>query len=94
MKKDAYYAARKLLQEKGRIGFKEQGSQATVFWIIPFVEEKKIQSEFATTSTSESPTPFQKISQTIIPTSDENPTPSQTANSTTNPTQSANILKQ
>jgi len=102
LKKDAYYAARKLLQEKGRIGFKEQGSQATIFWIIPFAEEKKNQSEIATTSISESPTdiptPSKKISQTIIPTSDENPTSSQTENSTTNqtktPTKSANILKQ
>ncbi|MED4904096.1 DnaD domain-containing protein [Parageobacillus thermoglucosidasius] len=38
LKKDAIYSARNILKQKGRIDFKERGTRATVYRIIPFHE--------------------------------------------------------
>jgi hypothetical protein len=36
LKKDAYYCARKILKEKGRIDYQERGVKAAAFKILPF----------------------------------------------------------
>lgn len=61
LKKDAYYTARNQLRQLGRIEFKERGTKATAFRIIPLSSEKQTTSP--TTNQTITPTTCQTINK-------------------------------
>lgn len=57
LKKDAYYNARNVLKQKGRIDFKERGTRAATFRIISFdSSEKPTSNQISENNLSEKPT--------------------------------------
>ncbi|GKV70243.1 DNA damage-inducible protein DnaD [Sporosarcina sp. NCCP-2716] len=63
LKKDAYYTARNQLKQLGRIDFKERGTKATSFRMIPFSSEKQTTTQTITQTTD--PTTTQTTTPTV-----------------------------
>lgn len=56
LKKDAYYKARNQLKQAGLIDFKERGTKATAFELIPFSSVKQTSTQTTTETTEQTST--------------------------------------
>ena len=62
LKKDAYYGARKILKEKGRIDYQERGVKAAAFKILPFGSYENLgNSPAAESRSSDMPTSSRQV---------------------------------